>query len=321
VYGDALAVQVGRSMWSVPTTATTSASVPDPPPRPMVGAITRSSANFSWQPPKDDGGSPVVLYRVGASWLRAAAVSADACRVTKQAALPSAACVYTMYWASLSIQAAQHCAGCSHTTSCACCLQVDLQAKTKIAVAEMGPDWTTIYQGPTRACTVSQLCPGCGYRVRVCAINAAGPSQYSVPLDFVTAADVPLPPAPPVATATGAYSMEVGWEAPLHNGGSAITHYNLEVCCGLGCVLDDAGVAVVLLLPLCAYTRASGGWHAAGPITDAGARTCTGPCTDPMSCHWVQVRRLSCQCRSKDPKVCGHAPVGEEDQQFINLYR
>lgn len=75
VYGDALAVQVGRSMWSVPTTATTSASVPVPPPRPMVGAITRSSANFSWQPPTDDGGSPVVLYRVGASWLAAAAVA------------------------------------------------------------------------------------------------------------------------------------------------------------------------------------------------------------------------------------------------------
>jgi hypothetical protein len=110
---------------------------------------------------------------------------------------------------------------------------VDLQAKTKIAVAEMGPDWTTIYQGPTRACTVSQLCPGCGYRVRVCAINAAGPSQHGPSLDFVTAADVPLHPAPPVATATGPYSMEVGWEAPLHDGGSAITTYNLEVRWGL----------------------------------------------------------------------------------------
>ncbi len=110
---------------------------------------------------------------------------------------------------------------------------MDLQAKTKIAVAEMGPDWTTIYQGPTRACTVSQLCPGCGYRVRVCAINAAGPSQHGPSLDFVTAADVPLHPAPPVATATGPYSMEVGWEAPLHDGGSAITTYNLEVRWGL----------------------------------------------------------------------------------------
>jgi hypothetical protein len=63
-------------MWSVATTATTSASVPLPPPRPMVGAITRSSANFSWQPPKDDGGSPVVLYRVSGQlmWLADAVV-------------------------------------------------------------------------------------------------------------------------------------------------------------------------------------------------------------------------------------------------------
>ncbi len=56
--------QVGRSHWSLASSATTSAAVPARPPRPLVGTITRSSANFSWQPLADDGGSPVVDYRV-----------------------------------------------------------------------------------------------------------------------------------------------------------------------------------------------------------------------------------------------------------------
>lgn len=72
----AAGLQVGRSMWSIPTAANTSASVPMAPPRPMVGAITRSAANFSWQPPAEDGGSPVVLYRVSPADVMAAAAAA-----------------------------------------------------------------------------------------------------------------------------------------------------------------------------------------------------------------------------------------------------
>lgn len=49
-------------------------------------------------------------------------------------------------------------------------------------------------QGDGTVCTLRQLLPGCTYRVRVAAHNAAGQGAFSFPADILTAATSPNPP-------------------------------------------------------------------------------------------------------------------------------
>lgn len=51
-------------------------------------------------------------------------------------------------------------------------------------------------QGDGTACTLRQLLPGCTYRVRVSAHNAAGQGSPSVAVDVSTSS---TPPDPPLA--------------------------------------------------------------------------------------------------------------------------
>lgn len=84
-------------------------------------------------------------------------------------------------------------------SDCCCCLvaQVQLQAKTKVAVQQLGADWLVIYDGPSTATTFSALQPGCQYMFRVAAANSAGQGQFCVPMQLTTAADAPMAPDPP----------------------------------------------------------------------------------------------------------------------------
>lgn len=49
-------------------------------------------------------------------------------------------------------------------------------------------------QGEGTACTLRQLLPGCTYRARVAAHNAAGQGNFSLAVDVATAATSPDPP-------------------------------------------------------------------------------------------------------------------------------
>lgn len=72
--------------------------------------------------------------------------------------------------------------------------QVELQAKTKAAAVYMGHDWLKIFDGDATACTINSLRPGCVYRIRVRAANSAGWSQWTMPHEITTQADVPEVP-------------------------------------------------------------------------------------------------------------------------------
>lgn len=70
---------------------------------------------------------------------------------------------------------------------------------SKVAVADLGKDWLTIYQGPALSTNWSALRAGCKYQLRVACRNAVGFSQFSIPVPFMTAPDAPLPPPRPTA--------------------------------------------------------------------------------------------------------------------------
>lgn len=78
-------------------------------------------------------------------------------------------------------------------------LQVQLLPISKVAVADLGNDWLTIYQGPALSTNWTALRAGCKYQLRVSARNAVGFSQFSIPVAFVTSADAPLTPPRPSA--------------------------------------------------------------------------------------------------------------------------
>jgi hypothetical protein len=99
-------------------------------------------------------------------------------------------------------------------------VQVQLLPVSKIAVANLGPDWLTIYQGPALSTNWTDLRAGCKYQLRVSARNAVGCSQFSVPVACVTLPDAPLTPPRPSALLDTRVSTE-------HTAAAAISHWRL----------------------------------------------------------------------------------------------
>jgi hypothetical protein len=69
---------------------------------------------------------------------------------------------------------------------------------------------------------------GVPYRFRVRGENAEGRSQWSAVCEGRTAATPPASPPPPVKSAATHSSATIFWEAPDHDGGSAIVGYEVE---------------------------------------------------------------------------------------------
>uniref|UniRef100_A0AAG5CX22 Fibronectin type-III domain-containing protein n=1 Tax=Anopheles atroparvus TaxID=41427 RepID=A0AAG5CX22_ANOAO len=99
--------------------------------------------------------------------------------------------------------------------------------------------YQTVYRGASRSADVRNLHPHSRYHFRVCALNAAGSSRYSVPITQQ------MPAAPPNAPHIGeqkitAKSILISWQAPQDNG-SPVTQYNIE--CGDRLLTTDAASA------------------------------------------------------------------------------
>ncbi len=81
--------------------------------------------------------------------------------------------------------------------------KVEIQAVSRAAVESMGPEWLKIFEGTIMACTISSLQPGCTYRLRVRCANQAGFGSWCMPIDLLTAPDVPGAPGAPVIQQSG----------------------------------------------------------------------------------------------------------------------
>uniref|UniRef100_A0A0N5D1Z0 non-specific serine/threonine protein kinase n=1 Tax=Thelazia callipaeda TaxID=103827 RepID=A0A0N5D1Z0_THECL len=139
---------------------------PSPPKGPIeVTEVTKESCVLHWQPPDDDGGSPITNYIVE---------------------------------------------------------KRDLQSNT----------WTpTLIFIPGSTVMIPKLNEGHQYEFRVMAENAYGKSDPLNTDSPVLAKDPfgsPGKPGRPVATDQDADHIEIEWEAPKDNGGSSISHYDIE---------------------------------------------------------------------------------------------
>uniref|UniRef100_A0A182VV06 Fibronectin type-III domain-containing protein n=1 Tax=Anopheles minimus TaxID=112268 RepID=A0A182VV06_9DIPT len=97
-------------------------------------------------------------------------------------------------------------------------------------------NYQTVYRGAHRSADVRNLHPHSRYHFRVCALNAAGCSRYSV------AIAQQMPAAAPNAPTIGgqkitAKSILISWQTP-HDNGSPVTQYNIE--CGDRLIATDA---------------------------------------------------------------------------------
>ncbi|ETN64451.1 fibronectin type-III domain-containing protein 3a [Anopheles darlingi] len=133
------------------------------------------------------------------------------------------------------------------------------------------PLFHTVYRGTNRTADVRNLQPFARYHFRVCAVNGAGSSRYSVPVSQQ------MPAAPPNAPTIAeqkiaAKSILISWQTP-HDNGAPVTHYNIE--CGDRLITTDASSAREAAV---AAERQSRDKHAVGSddaagVTDDGEET------------------------------------------------
>ncbi|KAF8059974.1 FNDC3B [Scenedesmus sp. PABB004] len=266
---------LGAGPWSLPSTFTTQASVPAAPEPPLQVGCSKDAATLQWRAPPDNG-APVSSYTLemddgrGGDFRLAAAGPATSASLTNLAsgltyrirlraensegvslwspvvaattaatvpASPTGLGVVGITRTSVTVAwQPPHADGGSPVQG----FQVQLQAKTKVAAAELGPDWIIIFDGSALATTFAALQPGCQYSLRVAARNGAGQGQFSVPLHVTTAPDAPLaPPTPEAVSETK--SLLLRWRAPPHDGGAPIVGYKVEMRSG-----EDQGGSAAL---------------------------------------------------------------------------
>ena len=93
-----------------------------------------------------------------------------------------------------------------------------------------GGGWVARFSGDSLEHQCDQLSPGTQYRLRVAAESAGGVSDFSETLFVTTEPVVPGPPHPPVLREKPlANCLHLGWAAPDHDGGAAITEYEIDM--------------------------------------------------------------------------------------------
>ncbi|KRY50894.1 Twitchin [Trichinella britovi] len=96
-----------------------------------------------------------------------------------------------------------------------------------------GGDWSPCYTSHSTSCecVVKNLVPGESYQFRVRAVNLAGegpPSRFSEPCTCQPFIHPPGPPDSPRVGKVTKRSVDLTWNRPLKDGGSAITGYMIE---------------------------------------------------------------------------------------------
>ena len=100
-------------------------------------------------------------------------------------------------------------------------------ASTWSNATRSGPDNVVTSVFPAASATISGLTKGSAYDVRVRAVNSKGDGDWSDAATATTADTEPWPPDAPTLTA-GNQRIAVAWQAPSHNGGKAVSDYDVE---------------------------------------------------------------------------------------------
>ncbi|MFJ1268675.1 fibronectin type III domain-containing protein [Legionella lytica] len=213
------------------------------------------SARITWDPPKSDGGLPLVSYLVTAnSSLLAAAgsCSTDAahrnCTINglnpgtkyvfsvaainssgKGLPAPSPPVITpTAPYAPTAVAAVANSNG---TVDINWTAPNDGNSAITGYTVSSSPDNVTCSTSGATNCTYSTLIPGSSYSFTVKATNVIGVSPASAPSNMVHIPAVPGAPTSVIATVSGdgagTISVTVNWVAPVHDGGTGISGYTV----------------------------------------------------------------------------------------------
>ncbi|GFR50352.1 hypothetical protein Agub_g12561 [Astrephomene gubernaculifera] len=206
----------GCGSWTLPLQFTTAAHVPEAPQTLHAARCSPSSIYVLWAPPRHDGGSKVLQYRLEM------APAGCHCGMCPQAlaAAPAAMLPYGPPGVGFAVPppppppppplAAQHGSAMLRPTLC--------PAVTPV----------TVYTSETVGWEQQGLQPGCRYIFRVQALNAQGASPWTEWMASATTADVPLTPAPPAVSCVTAADLVLSWQVPPGQG-APVTQYSVEV--------------------------------------------------------------------------------------------
>ena len=254
----------GAGAWSSSATATTDPGPPGAPTRLTATADGRHRINLLWQAPSSTGGAAITSYEIEVAvhpdsvWrtLEANYTSFPNPYVHRGLAPGS-----TRYYQVRAKNSAG--AGPWSNMDSATTMAAPPGAPTNLMATANGPAqidlswtppaddggaditayriWFSITNGQTwslltgstgsDATTWSDtgLEPATTRHYRVAAINSAGIGPQSDAAGAMTDAEPPDPPMDLIATARGTSRIELSWEAPLYNGGVALTGYQVEV--------------------------------------------------------------------------------------------
>ena len=246
----------GMGPWSEEACYATLPDVPGPPLRPASkGRLHAHSFKVRWDPPSDNGGSPITSYILelddGVNGWRTVGQGLDLERVC-DGLFPG-----TLYKVRVACTSAgghsPYSEVCHISTEPVCpgqCAPPRVHGKPKssslqlkwgwpetdggapvtefeIAMTEPNNATRTVYRGAATECVVASLLPGRPYLFQVRAHNKVGAGNWSDTLEVVSGAGPPgQPKEPRVACKAG--GAVVSWEAPISNG-AIIGEYQLEL--------------------------------------------------------------------------------------------
>nr|XP_006823016.1 PREDICTED: titin-like [Saccoglossus kowalevskii] len=250
-----------------PTMAKPPYDPPEPPSRPEVSDVTAETMHLTWNPPDNDGGSPITGYFIEKRDVtrdRWSKVNKDAVKNPKLTVEnltegttyefrvsakndagvgnPSEPSVPTKAKPPYDIPESPGKPDVTDVTASTMTLTwaapvSDGGSPITTYVIESKDSFSTRWNNITKdkitdlTYTVSGLMEGSEYQFRIKAQNAAGLSKPSQPSDPVIAKPpfvVPGAPSKPVISDVTAMSMKLTWNAPGSDGGSPITGYSVE---------------------------------------------------------------------------------------------
>jgi titin len=278
----------GTSSYSLPSSAVTPRSVPEPPTDATAVVNNTGGVVVSWTAPTDNGGSAITDYTVQSclsgtctSFVRSSASTVTSQTVTgltkgtsytfKVAAVNAAG---TSLFATAASAAIPRSISGDPTDLVGTAGNAQVALTWKAPVATNG---SAIVNYIVQSCIsttcsevardvsatpeqlVTGLSNGTAYTFKVAAVNAAGTSGFVTSLAY-TPRTVPNAPTGVTATPNSTGGVVVAWTAPLFNGGSAITDYTVQSCLSTTCTTftrsasTSTSVTVTGLLKGTSYT-------------------------------------------------------------------
>ena len=254
----------GTGPFSSIATGTTNASVPSAPRSLRAIAAGSSSITLSWEAPADDGGTPVEGYRIEghrageSSWRDLNPNTRSASTTWRHTGLDPATSWRYRVSAINSIGTGPPSAEAGATTAAAkpgapTGLMARAQGTSRIDLSwrapratggarilgyrievsdDGGTNWRELEGNTGSTATTFQhtnLRPATTRHYRVSAINEAGTGPPSNVVHATTEAIPPGVPRSLTAEAEGTSQIDLSWQAPLNDGGAAVTGYRIEV--------------------------------------------------------------------------------------------